>query len=304
MKMNILISANSRYVLPMISMLCSLFDTNPYEMDVYLMYNDISDDILDKLVKYCKQWGRKKLIPVYVDSSITEGLPVTFRLPAEIYFKVLSAELLPDDLHTVLFMDLDMIVTKSLKEIFETDLKDYCFAACFDIYAEVFEENKKNIKRLGLPENHRYINSGLIYYNMNEVRKEKFGRKLIEQSAVNKDILMYPEQDMINKYWADRCLEIPWWKYNCPPIMYIMDQNEVNKGIFRPLNRDEMDSISDNFLNYAAAIRDQASVIHYIGESKPWNKERPSAETYEIFDIPFNNVISKAAAIFEKVCNQ
>ena len=99
-------------------------------------------------------------------------------------------------------------------------------------------------------------------------------------------MLKWPEQDVLNVLFGKLYLELPWIKYNCPPIMYIMKTEDVINGVFKPIYKDEAERIDDfeGYADYTEAVADSASVIHYIGESKPWKEGRPQAATYDVFD--------------------
>ena len=68
--------------------------------------------------------------------------------------------------------------------------------------------------------------------------------------------------------------------------MYVMKQEEVQGGGLNPLSQEEISRMTsfDGYADYTQALCDQAAIIHYIGETKPWSKERPDVPTYSIFD--------------------
>jgi lipopolysaccharide biosynthesis glycosyltransferase len=68
--------------------------------------------------------------------------------------------------------------------------------------------------------------------------------------------------------------------------MYIMKVKDVQNGIIQPLHKNEVEQMEsfEGYADYTQALCDNATIIHYIGESKPWDAARPDAGTYRIFD--------------------
>ena len=70
--MNIMIVTNSRYMKTTIVMLYSLFMNEPGELCVYLPYEDIRTDELERLSHFVTSFPGKKLVPLYVGTKFKE----------------------------------------------------------------------------------------------------------------------------------------------------------------------------------------------------------------------------------------
>ncbi len=288
--MNIMAVVNKKYLSPMMAMFQSLLSNHLRPMRFFLFYSDLDEALLADLKAQFQKENGKMLIPFCLKTDELEGLPVTENLPAEIYFKLVGLDLLPETVEKILCLDLDMIVKAPLDEMYDVDISGYTLAACKDIYAFVYGEGLRNNRRLGLPEEYDYFNAGLLLFNMDRIRSFGGGKAVLEECFKHRELLKWPEQDMLNLLFHENYFQLPWIKYNCPPIMYIMRSDEVNRGVFNPLTQEMADSMSnfDGYADFTQAIAESAAIIHYIGESKPWREGRPEARTYQIFDVYYN----------------
>lgn len=281
---------NNDYILPLKVMWTSLFETNHYPLDFYLFYEDLSDSEISDLNHFISHWPNANLISMPMSSDIINGLPVSKVFPKEIYFKLLGLDLLPSELHQVLCMDLDMIVKKDISNIFQTDVSANGIAACQDTFGQYFGLESNNLDCLGLSHNPPYFNAGFMLFSLDFIRQIGGGKAILSLAHLHKEKLYYPEQDILNIIFHDSYLSLPWETYNCPPLYYIMSSSEVDQGIYHPLEFSKIlaGQIPDEYNDYTQSMYDQASVIHYMGGSKPWKKDRDASLIYEIFDKAYN----------------
>ncbi len=71
---NLLVSANSAYVMPLAVMLTSLFENNSAKMDVYLLWSELSAAELAFLEQLTATHG-SQLIPVEINPEAFQGAP-------------------------------------------------------------------------------------------------------------------------------------------------------------------------------------------------------------------------------------
>ena len=66
-------------------------------------------------------------------------------------------------------------------------------------------------------------------------------------------------------------------------------KNVVERGILTPLTYKEIagDHIPEGYMDYTKSVYEAASVIHYMGGTKPWKKDRTPSEVYDLFDRAF-----------------
>jgi lipopolysaccharide biosynthesis glycosyltransferase len=305
-KMNLTFVVNRNYVEPLKVFLYSFFAHHAGAVDVYMLYLNLDDDTLRGLTAYCASWEGKKLIPVKVDLGKLSDLYATEAFPSEVYLKLLCADILPQDVSKVLCLDLDMVVNKPLDCLYATDLTGYPVAACKDIYGYIFGECARNLARLGICGEYAYFNSGMLLFNLDYLREGDWGKRMLAFAKAHADNLKWPEQDVMNCLWAEKYLPVNWHDYNCPPVMYVMKNSDVAEGRIDPLCQADIAEITsfDGYADYTQALCDNASIIHYIGETKPWKTDRPKSRTYEIFDRFYFAYEAEAKKRYQEVAGQ
>lgn len=108
------------------------------------------------------------------------------------YFRFKLPELLPE-LDKILYLDCDVIIRSSLKELFEYDLKNKSTTMVEDVDAS------KELERLGVK---HYYNSGVMLINLDYWRKNNIQEKLFEYVKNNSDKIVWQDQDVLNAVLA------------------------------------------------------------------------------------------------------
>ncbi len=85
----------------------------------------------------------------------------------------------------ILYLDTDIMVNKSLDELFNIDLGDYEYAGARDYLGRVFI-------------NPRYINSGVLLLNLKRIRETKLFQKCLDELKIKK--YAFPDQTVLNKF--------------------------------------------------------------------------------------------------------
>ena len=165
------------------------------------------------------------------------------------YLRLSIPSLMPN-IDKILYLDSDMIITKSLRELFEIDIENYYAIAVEDTYLSRVISFKK---MHGLDENDTYFNSGVLMINNKLLIKDNL------EKMFYKDFLKYgntghADQDILNRILKGKVKFVDYrWNflshrkvYNNPPNI-----NSIN-------------------------------IIHYAGE-KPWNKDSHKAFFIEEF---------------------
>ena len=148
------------------------------------------------------------------------------------YFRFKLPELLPK-LEKILYLDCDVIVRTSLKELFAVSFKDKAVAMVEDV------ESKREAARLGLK---KYCNAGVMLINLDYWRKNDISRLLFDYAKTNKKKILWQDQDVINAVLDEK-------------IKYIN-----NKWNYQYFLYDEVDSKKLS----------ECCILHLAGRFKPW----------------------------------
>lgn len=212
----------------------------------YIVENNLSDKNKEKMAEYVKE--RKQNIEfINIDTDVIDDGEYFFGFSGRItqiaMARIMLAELLPKNVHKVIYLDGDICVTEDLKNLYEIDLGNY--PAGLALNFSVFES--VNLFKL----KDGYYNSGVILMDLDLWRKENLSKKMVDFVKNNKDkfvylgidsnVFLYPDQDLINVILNGRIKELP-QRWN----------NQTIRG---------------EVLEYLYG----GGIVHYIGDVKPWN---------------------------------
>ena len=182
--------------------------------------------------------------PSYINSETT-------------FYRYIIPNIKPE-IDKALYLDCDIVVKKSLRELFNIDLKENYIAGVED--PSNFASITKFKYRFGIKD--RYLNAGILLFNCKKMREDNFTEKCFE---LNKQLSLKTyygaDQDVINilTYNHKKIIDI---KYN--QLTSIYDQH---------LNTEYTDAEIENALKNPV-------IIHFSDYKKPWdfygfpNKER------------------------------
>lgn len=241
--MNILVTLNRGYLYQLCVMLSTLAaaDNNEH-FDVYVMNSSLTEeDFSEVRTRLADTFVR--LIDVKIPEGEFDGAPVTDRYPKEMYYRIFAAKYLPENLDRILYLDPDIVVLRSLRELYDTDLEGYYYAAASHV-KEVMR--KINEIRLGMEDDCPYINSGVMLMNLALLRSEQDEEAVYDYIRRNEKLLILPDQDILSGMYSDRI-------YPLEPLLYNMTERLM---IYHHLTPENVANIS--------------AIVHYIGRNKPW----------------------------------
>ncbi len=167
--MNLLLTLDENYLMPCKVMLDSFFASNSNEkgMTIYLLHSAIPNDKLKELSNFCAVFGAE-LKPIMVATELFENAPTSKRYPKEMYYRLLSPLILPQEVERVLYLDPDMLIINPLRPLWELNLYGKTFAAASHTG---LTEMVNGINQVRLNTEHEYFNSGVMLIDLNAARK-------------------------------------------------------------------------------------------------------------------------------------
>ena len=180
--MNVLFSFNKNFLENEEEMIFSLLYYSSENICLYLMYleNEISKEDIKYMSEFVSRTGKGKMIPIKFDTTSINQMPVDdgdgnfFGLEA--YSRIFCAFLLPDEVEKILYMDADMVCTGDIKEIYDINLEGRLLGASKDLGIM-----PKDLKRLGLPIDYPYINSGMLLIDVKKQRPAKITDEMAQK---------------------------------------------------------------------------------------------------------------------------
>ena len=198
----------------------------------------------DKLAEFC---GNKVQISYKDLSGRLSGLYVDERYTEAASYRLLLPDLL-EEYDKAIYIDCDIVVRNDLSRLYNSiDLSNYYLAG---VYEAVLDFQVQRMESIGCdPE--RYINSGFLVLNLEQLRKDRMTKKLLE--ALKVDYLEFPDQDVLNIVCESRIQGLPPY-YNSIRTFYLPQYKET---FLKKYTKDEWDIVQ------------KRGNVHYTG-GKPW----------------------------------
>ena len=267
-KINLLVTLDANYIPHLNVMLSSTLHSNPNVFfDVYLLHSSLNKRDTISTQKVLGNSG--KLIMINADEVGLEDAPTTARYPKEIYYRIFAAKYLPATLDRVLYLDPDLIVNGSLKELYTLPMDEYYFAAASHTGPIM---RKMNEFRLDMDDDSPYINSGVMLMNLKLLREEQDYSEVFRFIEKRKNFLILPDQDIISSLYGSKIYALDTYRYNMTERLF-----KLHAPFEKNLDLEW--------------IRKHSVIIHYCGRNKPW-KENYSGQ----LDVFYNETVSRMNA--------
>ena len=213
---------------------------------IHVLDSGISEKSREKIRSQCD--GQVELEWYPVRDELFEDFVFLQRayFTPSIFYRILIPRLL-GHLERVLYLDVDLIVLRNLRELYNTPLhgKPLAMVADWDEEAQA--------QRISTE---RYYNSGVILFDMATLKDFRLESKCREVMSTSADMLLYPDQDILNIVCRDAIHSLS-YQYNT--------QSHAD------------DADNENFIR---ANMDHVAILHYTGRIKPWSSERASFEYF------------------------
>jgi lipopolysaccharide biosynthesis glycosyltransferase len=253
-KMNILIVCSKEHAKYHIVMLESLYFNHPNEeIDIYVICKYEVQPDWSYFEIQAKQYNGR-IIPLPVDDNIFAAFPgVTSKWPRILYFKLLAAELLPVHLDRVLFLESDMLITKSIKALYHMDFEENHIIACKNLVqywgGNALRDQKRHKQRFDIPEQYDLFSGGMQVMNLAKWRKDGIGFEKITQLAEKFNYYWtVPDESLFVSLFYSSYKEVDAFSYYLLPVYWRENQREL-------------DNKEDPY----------GSIVHYTICNKPWD---------------------------------
>ncbi len=242
---------DNNYIRHCAVMLKSLHLANPNEsFSVYILHGVIDSDERARLAAYLGGF-LPSVSFIQIDQEMLSGFPVFGHITVAAYFRLLLPAALPYAIDRVLYLDSDLIVVDSLRELWEMPLGDNSIAAVAE-HNQDFDRN-----RLGLAEGSLVFNSGAMVIDLDHWRRSNILSTGLEFARTHPERIKHWDQDVLNSLLEGHWLPLD-WRWNALPHLW--------------LNPDYADPDRPH-ADQAQATRERPAVIHFAGSgvAKPWN---------------------------------
>lgn len=246
-------SCDTCYVAPCGIMLTSLFENNKdSSIDVYIFIGGTSTEAYDKLSELADIYGQNVHF-INIDDVLVRNLPIksTDRITKATYYRLFSADYLPQHIEKILYLDCDIIVNKSLSNLYNIDITNYSAAVVLD---SDFYDDGRNIL-LGIKSINKYFNAGVMLINLSHWRNHNLTKALMTYANKHIDILNTHDQDVLNGVLQGSVLYLP------------LTYNYQTSFLFKKHLQDYGKTLRNQILSTNAI---NITIIHYTA-IKPWS---------------------------------
>ena len=142
--MHLLFTADENYARRIPVVLESIKSSNKGErVSIHLISNELSQELRDFLAGFCADLGYD-FFTYLIQKSTFSKAPVNKHYSNAMYYRLLAAEILPQDLERILYLDPDVLVINSLVPLWNMKLEEgMCFAAASHTTEEGILDNTK-----------------------------------------------------------------------------------------------------------------------------------------------------------------
>lgn len=225
--MNIVVASDENYVPHLETLLISIGESNSKveKLNIHVFDAGISDESRYSINQYIYIYPNMKFeFHAMSKNVILEkiGEKVAKDRSLATFSRIFIPEILKDE--RALYFDVDAIVLKDLRELYQIDLEGFAVAGVSDSNPIVRHRN------VGLSDDDVYINAGMILWNLEKCREINFVdqcRNFIRTYAGKIDAM---DQGTINGVLGSKKLiKIIHPKYNVLTSMYQLKQNDIIK---------------------------------------------------------------------------
>lgn len=225
-KKAIVLAANYAYVDQVLTTIKSICYHNR-SICFYLINSDFPNEWIKQLNKRLEKFD-SEIINCRVTSEQISRYKTD--ISYTVFLRYFVADFVKED--KALYLDCDLVVTKNLDNLFETDLQDYPLAAVRDYGGRVYYGREM-------------FNAGVLLINNRLWKQENMSQRLIDLTNEWHDKVDQADQSILNMLFENRWIEMEF------------DNNHV--------------VIHKQFTDYELpAGQDYPGIIHYLSHRKPW----------------------------------
>ncbi len=203
--------------------------------------------------------------------QITEKKIDAKRWNINVFSKLFVGSILPDNVEKVICIDCDTVIVDSLHELWNTDLSNKVIGGVIECISTLYKTN------LEKKSDDYYFNSGLVIFNVEELRKEKYEDLFWKCMQKYGSSLAYLDQDVINATIPQDKMYLLHPRYNAITPMFCLDYSD-----FMKIRRSETYYSEKEFKE----AKNNPCIIHYttffMNELRPWfeNSKHPKVEEF------------------------
>ena len=274
-------ASDEKYAPFLTTTIFSILDNTSSYIDFYVLDGGISDKTKKMIELSLAKFDNYSIKYFDMSKYMLDRFPNVKHYSLNTFSGYFISDMVPD-LEKVLYLDVDIIVKKDIKELFEIDLENKSIAAVpEDFYCKNGEYVKENILD-SFSNTKQYFNAGVMLINIKKIVQNNYSKQFVDLTIKYFDVLSCPDQDIYNILFEfdNKIID---YKFNYMPDFYEA-YNKLENGLGKTLEKN-------------------AIIFHYTC-GKPWNDKnvRHSKDFWQILEqTPFYPIIKTQYNIQQKI---
>ena len=202
----------------------SLFENNKDTEDIvlYIFDSGISDINKKNINDISKKYNRS--LPVWITAkNISDELKIDVSMDRgslSQYARLFVSSLLPESVKRVIYLDCDIIIDKSIKELWQLDMQGMTIAALMDAFSRQYRRN------INLKPDDIMFNSGVMLIDMDKWKERDIEKKLLDFIVSKKGVIQQGDQGALNSILSKEtyCFDP---SYNSETVFYDFNYKEM-----------------------------------------------------------------------------
>ena len=246
-RLNVVFATDENYLQHCTVALTSLIHNNKKILGRIFIINEFKcTKQLDEIITfYAANYG-VYIESIKIDGAVFDTFKVLTHVSKAAYFRLILDSVIPVDISEVLYLDCDVVINGDISDLLKLDFTFNHIP--FQLYAVDHEFEETNIQDIKSGGNDNtfidyrdYFNSGVLFLNLNEMRKLNSSESLIFIAQKFRHILSLEDQDVLNihfyKKWGRLDYTYNAWRW-------------VNSGY---------------------SLQNTPKIIHFSAKNKPWH---------------------------------
>lgn len=207
---------------------------------------------------------KKKMIKEYVKSEIeyfeveNEDLldfPITIEYITLATYARLKITSILSDYKKVIYIDVDALVGGDISSLWNENLAGKSAGVVLDPTLEMFSDDYK--LSIGLPKEHYYFNAGVMVFDLEKMRENKFNDKVEDYFMKYGNEIKYQDQDILNGALVNDVM------YLNPRYNFMPSHANIRK-------KKNIDKLNQYHVSITIPL-EPLIISHFCGGGKPWS---------------------------------
>lgn len=158
------------------------------ELCFYILTDGLSEEKQSEILKL-KEIKNCEINFITLDEQLFDAyknIKTHSYLPLNAYFRLKLSNILPN-VEKIIYLDCDVVVNKSLKELYDAELGENILGGVLDI-------NKRMLKK-----NTSYVNSGMLVMDLKKIREQNIEDEFLDWTQKHIDTIKMGDQEIINE---------------------------------------------------------------------------------------------------------